>query len=257
MTIKSRGRLGALAIFLTLVAQPVCTPAQDLYGTISGTHFVVKYMRGQPPEEARKVLDFLQTEYKSLNADLGLELKSKVEVRIYESVGKFLSETGLRRPWRAAYYQRNILHVQPVSALEHRRIFEKVLTYELALLVLEQAGQKGCPRWLMESFASYYSNETAGLTPPLGARMTAFSDLNQDIQQYPNPPQREDVHYILASTMTFFVEKYGEAKAFRVFRSFDGMTAVDQVFKKVFGDDYSNIEKSWAKYIEARTATFK
>jgi hypothetical protein len=186
-----------------------------------------------------------------------MEPKARIDVRIYESVGKFLEETTLKRPWRTAYYQRGTLHLQPVSALKQRKLFEKSIAYEIALAFLEGSGQKGCPRWLVESFASYYSGETAGMTPPLGARLTSFSDLNQDIQEYPNPPQREDVHYILSSTMTYFVQKYGEKRAFRLFHEFDGTTPVDRVLKKAFGDEYSTIEKGWAKYIASRTASFK
>jgi hypothetical protein len=95
------------------------------------------------------------------------------------------------------------------------------------------------------------------MTPPIGVHLSAFSDLNQDIQEYPNPPQRDDVHYILASTMTFLVQKYGERRAFRVFREFDGVSSVDKVFKKVFGDDLAVVEKAWEKYIASRTASFK
>jgi hypothetical protein len=131
------------------------------------------------------------------------------------------------------------------------------MAYEMALAFLEQSAQKGCPRWLEEAFASYYSGETAGMTPPLGARLTAFSDLNQDIQEHANPPQRDDVHYILTSTMTYFVQKYGEKRAFRLYREFDGTTTVDRVFKKVFEDEYPAVEKGWAKYIASRTASFK
>ena len=231
--------------------------AQDVFGTLSGAHFDVRYQRGVDVEDARKVLDFLQAEYNALSGDLGLDLRTKLEVRMYESVGKFLSESTHQRPWRGAFYSHGILYLQPVSALVTRNILEKSITYELALAILEQSVQKGCPRWLAESFAAYYSAETAGMTPPLGARLSAFSDLNQDIQQYPNPPQRDDVHFILGATMTFFVQKYGEKKAFHVFRNFDGMTGIDVVFKRVYNQDYTAIEKEWAKYIASRTASFK
>ncbi|HXX62567.1 MAG TPA: hypothetical protein VEO56_02115 [Bacteroidota bacterium] len=257
MITMTRARTMALAGLLLAACVPSAVPAQDLFSTLSSAHFDVHYQRGVTPEEARKVMEYLQSQYKSLETDLGLQLKTKLDVRIYESVGKFLSETTLKRPWRGALYQRGVLHLQPVSALLQRKMFDKSIGYEMAIAFLEESGQKGCPRWLLESFASYYSGETAGMTPPLGARLTAFSDLNQDIQEYPNPPQRDDVHYILASTMTFLVQSYGEKKAFRVYREFDGATGVDRVFKKVFGDEYSTIEKGWAKYIASRTASFK
>ena len=257
MRLMIPSRFAALAVPALATLMIVAARGQVSFGTLTSAHFDVKYQQGVTNADARKVNDFLLSEYKTMSGDLGLNLTSKIEVRVYESVGKFLSETALKRPWRAAYYSRGTLHVQPVSALTARKIFEKALTYELAVALLEQSHQKGCPRWLYESFAAYYSGETAGMTPPLGARLAAFSDLNQDIQEYPNPPQRDDVHFILAGTMTFLVEKYGERRAFRIFKEFDGATPVDKVFKKTFGDDYAAIEKMWAKYIFSRTATFK
>ena len=257
MTILTHARHAGIVLLLAGTLAPRSLFGQDAFGTLSSAHFDVKYQRGVPQEDARKVMDYLQTEYKSLAADLGLEPKAKIDVRIYESVGKFLEETSLKRPWRAAYYFRGTLHLQPVSAMTQRKLFEKSIAYEMALAFLEGSAQKGSPRWLVESFASYYSGETAGMTPPLGEKLTAFSDLNQDIQEYPNPPQRDDVHYILSSTMAYFVQKYGEKRAFRLFREFDGTTSVDRVFKKVFEDEYATVEKGWAKYIAMRTASFK
>jgi hypothetical protein len=252
-----RARSTTLGIALLVFPALFAARAQETFGTLSSAHFEVKYQRVIPQQDAKKVMDFLQAEYKSISADLGMDLKNKLEVRIYESVGKFLSESGLKRPWRGALYQRGILHLQPVSALVARKMFERSISYELALAFLDETSQKGCPRWLSESFAVYYCGEMSGMTPPVGARMSAFADLNQDIQEYQNPPQRDDVHYILGSTMTFLVQKYGERKAFRVYKEFDGVTTVDRVFKKVFEEDYSTIEKAWAKYITSRTSSFR
>jgi hypothetical protein len=254
---NSRIRVRTWAFLIPLLAlSAVGTRGQD-FGTVSSSHFEVKFQSGVSSEEAKKVMEFLQKGYASLAGDLGLEMKSKLDVRLYQSPGKYIAETGLSRPWRGAFFTKEVLHVQPVAALMARKLFEKAITYELCIAFLEQTGRNGCPRWLIESFAAYYSGETAGMTAPIGARLSAFSDLNQDIQEYPNPPQRDDVHYILASTMTYFVEKFGEKKAFRVYKEFDGATSVEKVFKKVFGDEYSSIEKGWAKYIASRTSSFK
>jgi hypothetical protein len=254
---NSRMRVRTWAVLLPLlVLFAAGTRGQD-FGTLSSSHFDVKFQKSVSPEEAKKVLEFLQKGYTTLAGDLGFEMKTKIEVRLYESVGKYISETGLSRPWRAAYYTKGVIHLQPVAALMARKLFEKSITYELSIAFLEQSGRNGCPRWLMEAFASYYSGETAGMTAPIGARLSAFSDLNQDIQEYPNPPQRDDVHYILASTMTYFVEKFGEKRAFRLFKEFDGVTSIEKVFKKVFNDDYTGIEKGWSKYIASRTSSFK
>ncbi len=248
------GLLGAMCV---LVALRGAVQAQEAFSTVSTVHMDVQYQRGISGEDAKKVADFLQDEYKFISDQLGLDLKKKLEVRIYDSIGKYLSKTNQRRPWRGAIYWRGALHMQPVEALLTRKIFEQSLLYELALAVLEQTSGKGCPRWLQESYAVYHSGEMANLTPPIGTRLAAFSDLDQDIQQYPNPPQREDVHYILGMTMKFLVEQHGESKAFGVFKVFNGLTPTEVVFKKQFKQEFRTTERTWANFIDSQTEAFK
>jgi hypothetical protein len=220
---------------VVLMAFPV--RAQEGLGSLSSVQFDFRYMRGMPEADAQKALDFLIASYKEIRSQTGLEPKKKLEVRIYDNVGRYLSETGLKKPWRGAYYSRGVIHCQPVAALTARNIFETVLRYELARAMVEPAGQRGCPLWLREAYAVYFAGAYRGYTAPLGAKLTAFSDLNQDIQTYPDPPQRDDVHYMLGYTMNFFVQKYGEKRALGLLRQFDGMRGLEPVFKQALGDD--------------------
>jgi hypothetical protein len=247
----------ALLVLASLTLRPAALPAQEAFGTIRSANFDVHYANGIPEAEAQKVSDYLQGQYQSINVQLGLELSKKVDVRIYDSVGRFLAEAGLKKPWRGAYYARGILHVQPVQALTQRKIFENTLSYECARVTLEPVGEKGCPLWLRESYAAYRAGSFRTMTAPLGAKLSSFSDLNQDINHYTDPPQRDDVQYMLGQTMNFLVQKYGEKKAMSVFRDFDGMKSVDTVFRRVFGEDFAAIEKSWAKHLERHTTPFK
>ncbi len=248
---------GIAATMCMLLASGGMVKAQEAFATVSTVHMDVQYQRGITEDEANKVADYLQNEYKFISEQIGLDLKKKLVVRIYDTIGKYLSKTSQRKPWRGAVYRMGILHMQPVQALETRKIFEQVLSYELALAVLEQTAGKGCPRWLRESYAVYHSGEMANLTLPVGTKLAAFSDLDQDIQQYPNPPQRDDVHYILGSTMKFFVEQYGETKAFGVFKVFNGTTPIEAVFKKQFNQEFRTIERTWANFIESQSESFK
>jgi hypothetical protein len=251
---RAAGLIGAVCVVLVMRGVAV---AQETFSTVSTVHFDVQYQRGITEEAAKKVADFLQTEYAFISNQIGLDLKKKLEVRVYETQGKYLSKTNQRRPWRGAIYWRGVLHMQPVDALETRKIFEQALLYELALAVLDQTSGKGCPRWLQESYAVYHSGEMANLTPPIGTKLSAFSDLDQDIQQYPNPPQRDDVHFILGSTMKFFVDQYGEDKAFSVFKVFNGMTPLETVFKKQFKQEFRTIERTWTNFIDSQAESFK
>ena len=248
------GFVGVMCLTFLLSGQ---MRGQEVFSTVSTVHIDVNYQRGITEDAAKKVADFLQNEYKFVSDQLGLDLKKKLEVRIYDTVGKYLSKTNQLRPWRGAIYWRGVLHMQPVEALETRGIFEQALSYELALAVLDQTSGKGCPRWLQEGYAVYHSGEMANLTPPIGTKLSAFSDLDQDIQQYPTPPQRDDVHYILGATMKFFVEQYGEAKAFGVFKVFNGMMPLETAFKKQFKQEFRTIERTWANFVESQSEAFK
>jgi hypothetical protein len=240
-----------------LVASRGTVRAQEPFSTVSTVHIEVNYQRGISEEAAKRVADFLQKEYSFISDQLGLDLKKRLEVRIYDTVGKYLSKTNQRKPWRGAIFYRGVLHMQPVEALDARKIFEQSLLFELSLAVLDQTSGKGCPRWLQESYAVYHSGEMANLTPPIGTRLSAFSDLDQDLQQFPMPPQREDVHYILGATMKFLIDQYGEEKALGVFKAFNGMTPLESVFKKQFKQEFRTIERTWTNFIASQTEAFK
>jgi len=245
------------AVFATLCVLSSVSPAQGSFYSLATVHFDVKYQRGIGDSGAQKVADYLQNDYSYLSEKLKLDLRKKLEVRVYDTVGKYLTGTNQKRPWRGGIFWRGVLHLQPVQALVQRELFEQVLSFELAMALLEQTAGRGCPRWLREAFAVYHCGEMVNLAPPIGARLASFSDLDQDLQTYPNPPQREDVHYILGMTMKFFIEKYGEDKAMSVYKVFDGRTSLEDVFKKVFKQEFRTIERTWANYIASLTEEFK
>ena len=245
------------AVLLVMIG-PICSVvrAQGKFSIVKTVHFDVRYQRGIVEEDAQKVADFLQQDYQYLSTKLGIDLKRSLEVRIYDSVNKFLAEARVQKPWRGGIYQRRVLYLQPVTALVTRGIFEQTLLYELSMAVLDEASRKGCPLWLVESFAVYHSGEMANLSEPYGVRVTQFADLEQDIQEYHDPPQRSDVHYVLGRTMKFFVERYGEDKTLSMFAAFDGALSTDAIFQKVFNEKSTVIEKAWAEYIGTHSPKF-
>ncbi len=259
MPTTKRGQISAAAAVLMFVVamHGTAARAQETYASINTLHFLVKYQRGVAESDVRKLVDYIQNDYSYLSGKLGIDLPRKIEVRVYESVGKFLEEANMKQDWRIAYYSHGILYVRPPRAVTPRRMLDRAISYELVLALLEQKADKGCPRWLIESFAVNHTGEMQDLTPAQNVRFTSFADLNQDIQEYDSPPQRDDVHYLLGKTMKFFLARYGEQKVFSVFRQFDGTTTVEKAFKKVFGQEYADIEKAWADYLAANTTPFR
>lgn len=244
------------AVLLGLLVFPAEAPAQGPYATITSAGFDIKYQNGVREDQVRALLEFMVNDRKTITSQLGFGDDRRIEVRVYESVGKFLAEAGLKQPWRGAYYTRGVLHTQPIDALVQRGILEPTISYELAMAILDAAAEKGAPRWLRESYAVYHSGEMATLTPAVGVKVASFSDLEQDIQAYPNPPQRGDVHYLLGLTMEFFIERFGQEKALAVYREFNGMRSIQTVFKTVLQEEYPSVEKAWAGHIQSKTAPF-
>jgi hypothetical protein len=78
--------VGCVTGLLLLMRGSVYT--QEAFSTISTVHIDVHYQRGVSEEDARKAADFLQEEYKYISDQLGLDLKKKLDVRIYDTVGK-------------------------------------------------------------------------------------------------------------------------------------------------------------------------
>lgn len=246
------------AVLASVAALVLATEAaaQPAFSTISTVHIEVHYQRGVPDSHAQRVADYLQADYSYLSDKLGIDLRKRVAVRIYDAVGKYLSETQQVKDWRGAIYWRGQIHMQPVGVLLSKGTLEKDLSYEFALAMLSETANKGCPRWLRESFAVYHSGIMVDLTPPIGSRLASFSDLDQDLQTHQSPPQRDGVLYILGLTMRFFLEKYGEQKTFSVFRAFDGMMSLEEVFKKTFNQELNSVERTWANFVNAQTKEF-
>jgi len=242
--------------FLIILSSPYLM-AQNPFETLRTLHIEVKYEKGVPELSARQVADYLEDDYTYLNKKTGLELQQPLVVRLYASLGSFISQSKVKKTWRGGFYERGVLHLQPVELLLKRNIMEQTLSFEFATAMLDEVGRKGCPQWLREAFAVSYSGEMAGLTPPYGMLISYFSDLDQIIQQYPDPPQRDDVHFVLGHTMKFLIDRYGEERANKVFKAFDGVTGVEEVFSKLFQESYATAEKAWAEYISAQAKKLK
>jgi hypothetical protein len=249
--------IATITAALTVIGASGPALSQELFVTIRTSALDIRFMRGVQEEDARHASEYLQAEYDSITHQLQVAPKKRIEVRIYDNVGRYLAESGLKKPWRGAYYVKGVLHCQPVQALIQREIFDQSLTSEIARGILQSAGEQGCPLWLRESYAAYRTGSFRKMSAPVGAKLTAFSDLNQDIQAYPDPPQRDDVQYMLGQTMNFFILAYGETKAFSLFADFDGTRGAESVFRRVLGQEYGIVEKAWASHIATHTAPFK
>ncbi len=226
--------------------------AQPDFSSLKTVHFEVKYQKGISVKEAEAVSEYLERDHEYLKSTIGLELTQTIEVKMFSVDGQFLTNSLQTRPWRAAVFRKNTIMVQPLKELKQRGQLEKSLAYELALAVLEKAEKGGCPQWLREAFAAYHSGLGADVDVPAGMRMTTFADVNQDIQKYGSSARRNDVLYVLAQTMQYLIETFGEDKSMTVFLQFDGTKSVGTIFREHFGRELKDVESEWAVRLNKR-----
>lgn len=235
----------ATAVVLVLFSTG-STMAQARFFTARSLHFDAKYIQGVPEGEAQRIVGFMESEYDTLKASLGLELKNKLEVRLYDSPGRYRSDMNMGREVLSAMYVRGVLYALTTAPV---RGLQKAIRFQLARAFLEQTGQRSCPSWLREAFAIYHSGIMSDLSAPGSVTVASFSDLTQDLDEASSLADRNDVNFVLGRTMQFTVERYGKPKAYGIFKEFDGVLPVEKVFKKSFGEEYADIEKSWSKYV--------
>jgi hypothetical protein len=226
--------------------------AQQTFSSIKSPHFTARYQQRVEAEEVRALLSFLEAERTAILDQLQMKDARTLEVRIYGTVGTFMAETGQHKPWKAALFSRGVLHLQPLEALRARKLLEKAVVFELTAFLLEPVEVRGCPRWLREAYAAHRSAAGEVVTLPPGVRLQSFADLAQDVQDYQNPPQREDVEVVLVKTMQFLIDRYGKA-AYGLFRAFDGVRDAETVISKTLGQPFSDVEKAWAGVIGTAT----
>ena len=243
---------GRLSGIISAVMAVVVVPAagQETFHSFRTPNFEVRYQPGVTEQDARKVAEYLEKDYTYLSSVLRMNIE-QTEVRIYDTELKFSKAAGDRKTQRGASFRRGVLHVKPVAKLEAENSLAQALSMELPMALLEKAIMSGCPQWLAQSFAVYHAGTMPDLSPPVGMKLRYFSDLDQEIQEHPDPPKRQDVEFLLGTTMKFFVESFGEEKAFQVFGKFNGTMPVEEIFRSWFGKEFDAIEEAWALHMTA------
>jgi len=246
-------RLSGVSLVISAVMTAAVVPAagQEVFHSFHTPNFEIRHQPGIPEQDAREVAGYLEQDYTYLSKILRMNLEKQTEVRIYDTESKFAKAAGDRKSSKGAAFKRGVLYLKPVAKLEAENRLAQALSMELPMALLDQAIMSGCPQWLAQSFAVYHAGIMPDLSPPVGTKLRYFSDLDEDIQESPDPPKRQDVEFLLGTTMKFFIESFGEEKAFQVFGKFNGTMPIEEVFRSWFGKEFDAIEEAWALHMTA------
>jgi len=241
----NRHRMCMVALLVASLLPVSAARGQEPFSEFQTPHLRVRHQPGITGEEARKVSDYLEEEHKYLQKILGMETAGRIEVRVYSTEQRFRAGTGLKHATDVVTLH-SVLFVPPPGVLEQRGQFAQSLSLALSTAFLEPSLNNGAPLWLVHSFAVYQSGKIPDMRMPVGWPVQYFSDLDQEIRAYGDGGPDERLEYFLGMTMKYFVDSFGEEKAFGLFRRFDGRTPVEQVFSEALGKEYPEVERSWA-----------
>jgi hypothetical protein len=225
------------------------------FETMNSKNFMIKYERGISQSEIKLVMGDLEIQYKIWYKRLGLVLTQSgaIEVRVYKNENRYFRESRSLLKEEGCY-SNGIINLAPPSLLDKKGNRMNVMSRVVALSLLSSANDNGCPTWLTEAYGIYAGGDLKkyGTSPQI--RTTNFRDFQQEFSQVRK--QKEMVYFYakLSDVIKFLIDKYSEKKVDSLFLAFDGIQTFEQVFERVFSDNYDKIEKSWGESVRNRKA---
>jgi len=244
-------RCSSLFVSIILLANVVGTASGQMQREYPGTVLSLLVPADVTDEDASALHLFLEGSFIFLRDSLRLpsvELTAKIL-----PVTRFESEAGTEWLWRPVILRPKELLLRVARTPRDWHILKQYAKFQMAMAFLEPAIARGCPQWYAEAFAVYFADLPEDRKPPLKGTMTAFEDLSQDLQRFPQPPGRVDVECVLSLTMEFFITTFGRTKSLEILSAFDGVSHPDAVFKKILGAPMSQIEEQWAAFLRGQT----
>lgn len=240
-----------IVIFSSMLAISDYAQTQVL-GETTSRHFAIQYPSDSYGiEEIERVKSELESAYRLLNAKYGLRVDGKVPVYLSGSEVSYIRKVFARERWGAAY-SHGTLYLRPLRYIRKNGGMTITARHALAHVMLQPAVAKGCPPWLVESFAVNFSGEFEILSKPLETSVKFFTDLNEALQTVGGSAELEVNYYMVGLAVRYFEERFGSRKVAELFNSFDGRLLDYQVMERVFGLPYIDLQYRWAKYVDSR-----
>lgn len=218
------------------------------YRTETTAMFRIRYEKGVSTAEAKKIGKLLDASYAEYRKILGVTLQNKVDVLIYTSVGRFRTESE-SRAFTDGDYRLGKLFLAVPSRPQKMEGLQNVVNRIVAKALLEQV--RGCPPWFAEAYSLYAGHDLRKFGQPARLNIKSLDDLGEDYASAESGEDVKELYAKLASTIQFFVDRYGKEKVEEALVKFKSKDRMDEVFRDVFKEQVSDIEKEWVKALRA------
>jgi tetratricopeptide (TPR) repeat protein len=228
------------------------TSAEDRYSEHETGHFVLHYDGGRTSEIFRtQLLDVLESAYRDLRAQFGMEPRGGVQVILYTRQAFF--DVTRAPSWSGAIYDGKLRI--PIDGLEGvTPDLARVLRHELTHSFVNQLTMGRCPQWLNEGVAQMLEPRT------LGSRLPRLAEVfKQDREISINELERgftsfNDIEAALAydeslATVLYIRDTYSMSDVLRILERIGQGDSTEAALRASIHDDYRQLEGDVRTYL--------
>ena len=215
---------------------------QSIYVHTHSTNFFrIRYEKSVSSKDAQAAGRTLESAYENIRKKLNIGLSRRVDVDVYSTVERLFADTHTKLFNDGMFRNGKIyLRVKRGAASEMQDVAARVVSRA----ILDE--NKACPPWLAEAYSLYAGNNLKTFGQPSRSNLATFSDLAEDFSRTEQAQEQKEVYAELASTMTFLIDRYGEAKINGLFVRFQTGAPLEEIFETAFGEKIDVIQKAWA-----------
>jgi hypothetical protein len=216
--------------------------------THTTTNFKIRYDKNIPTKHIQEIGTSLETKYSHYRKIFNISFDNRVEVFVFNTVGRFKAESQSRIYGDGDYRSGTLYLVYPANQ-EGKLNLDDVISRIVVHAVLTKI--PACPTWLAEAYSIYTGDNLLTFGEPARFNISSFNDLGEDYNRVVDKKDVKELYAKLAYTIHFLIHRYGDAKVLTMLRNFKNGRTVEEVFESSFNENISDIEKAWVK--ELRT----
>ncbi|RCK73996.1 MAG: hypothetical protein IGBAC_2143 [Ignavibacteriae bacterium] len=241
--------INLILIFLLIFNQSNSQQLTKQYESLKYKNFKISYEKELNPEDVKFIaikIDSLLNEWKLI---LKIKRVRNIEFRMYKSDKSYKNKTNVKFN-QDVYHNQNIIHLSPKIFDRKSLSSDKILVNAVILALLSESGKRGCPKWLIDSYAIYFSGLKESEQQ---ATLNISGNLKDFKQEYSQLKKETQYNAFLSKSFHFidFVNKrYGNDKLNFLFKAFNGKRSEEEAFEFALGEKFEEIEKAWNNFIK-------
>ncbi len=238
-------------LFLIILIFLSYTYSQNItiqYEEMKYKSFKISFQKDLNLEEVKSIGDQLDHYLNHWKNILKIKKVRNVEFRLYKSEKAYKNKSNVNFNQEVFLYK-DIIHLSPKIFDRNYLLTDKLLANAVVLALLKESGKKGCPKWLIESYAIYLS----GMRDADQQSTINISYSLKDFKQEYSQLKKESQYKAFLSKSSVFFEfvnkRYGSERLNYLFRLFNGKRSEEQAFEMAFGEKFDEIERAWKVYL--------